>query len=96
MNLQIYLIDYNQLNRSVDSIEGCLEYFQEIERSRDKIPFEIDGVVFKVADIAVQNNLGEIARSPRWAIAHKFPAEEATTEIIGIDFQVGRTAVRPT
>lgn len=83
----------NQLNRSVDSIEGCLEYFQEIERSRDKIPFEIDGVVFKVADIAVQNNLGEIARSPRWAIAHKFPAEEATTEIIGIDFQVGRTGI---
>ena len=83
----------NQLNRSVDSIEGCLEYFQEIERSRDKIPFEIDGVVFKVADIAVQNNLGEIARSPRWAIAHKFPAEEATTEIVGIDFQVGRTGI---
>ena len=83
----------NQLNRSVDSIEGCLEYFQEIERSRDKIPFEIDGVVFKVADIAMQNNLGEIARSPRWAIAHKFPAEEATTEIVGIDFQVGRTGI---
>ena len=83
----------NQLNKSVNSIKGCLEYFQEIESSRDKIPFEIDGVVFKVSDIALQNNLGEIARSPRWAIAHKFPAEEATTEIIGIDFQVGRTGI---
>tara|TARA_B110000014_G_scaffold264357_1_gene265237 strand:- start:1863 stop:4016 length:2154 start_codon:yes stop_codon:yes gene_type:complete len=83
----------NQLNASVDSIQGCLEYFQEIESSRDKIPFEIDGVVFKVADIALQNYLGEIARSPRWAIAHKFPAEEATTEIIAIDFQVGRTGI---
>ena len=83
----------NQLNTSVDSIQGCLEYFQEIESSRDKIPFEIDGVVFKVADIALQNYLGEIARSPRWAIAHKFPAEEATTEIIAIDFQVGRTGI---
>ena len=83
----------NRLNTSVDSIQGCLEYFQEIESSRDTIPFEIDGVVFKVADIALQNYLGEIARSPRWAIAHKFPAEEATTEIIAIDFQVGRTGI---
>ena len=83
----------NQLNRSVNSIEGCLEYFQEIESSRDNIPFEIDGVVFKIADIALQNKLGEIARSPRWAIAHKFPAEEAITEIVAIDFQVGRTGI---
>ena len=83
----------NQLNRSVNSIEGCLEYFQKIESSRDKIPFEIDGVVFKIADIALQNQLGAIARSPRWAIAHKFPAEEAITEIVAIDFQVGRTGI---
>jgi DNA ligase (NAD+) len=83
----------NQLNRSVNSIKECLEYFQEIESSRDKIPFEIDGVVFKIADIALQNQLGEIARSPRWAIAHKFPAEEAITEIVAIDFQVGRTGI---
>jgi DNA ligase (NAD+) len=83
----------NQLNRSVNSIEECLEYFQEIESSRDRIPFEIDGVVFKIADIALQNQLGEIARSPRWAIAHKFPAEETITEIVAIDFQVGRTGI---
>ena len=81
----------NKLNQSVDSIEGCIDYFNSIERSRDKIPFEIDGVVFKVSNLALQNDLGEIARSPRWAIAHKFPAEEAITEILDIEFQVGRT-----
>jgi len=81
----------NQLNQSVDSIEGCMKYYNAIESTRDTIPFEIDGVVFKVSDFALQDALGEIARSPRWAIAHKFPAEEAITEILEIEFQVGRT-----
>ena len=83
----------NTLNRSANSISDCLDYYQEIQSNRDNIPFEIDGVVFKVASIAMQNDLGEIARSPRWAIAHKFPAEEVITEIESIDFQVGRTGI---
>ncbi|EKO36293.1 NAD-dependent DNA ligase domain protein [SAR86 cluster bacterium SAR86E] len=83
----------NKFNKVATSIKECLKYFQEVESSRKKIPFEIDGVVFKVNQIALQNMLGEIARSPRWAIAHKFPAEEALTEIKNIEFQVGRTGI---
>ena len=83
----------NNLNKLATSIEDCLKYFKKIESTRDSIPFEIDGVVFKVNELSSQNQLGEIARSPRWAIAHKFPAEEVYTEIEKIDFQVGRTGI---
>ena len=83
----------NNLNKLVSSIDECLQYFQDIESSRGNIPFEIDGVVFKVNELSLQKQLGEIARSPRWAIAHKFPAEEASTEIENIEFQVGRTGI---
>jgi len=83
----------NNLNKLAISVDECLQYFQDIESSRDSIPFEIDGVVFKVNELSLQKQLGEIARSPRWAIAHKFPAEEASTEIENIEFQVGRTGI---
>jgi len=83
----------NNLNKLATSIDQCLQYFQDIESSRGNIPFEIDGVVFKVNELSLQKQLGEIARSPRWAIAHKFPAEEASTEIENIEFQVGRTGI---
>ena len=83
----------NNLNKLATSIDECLQYFQEIDSSRGNIPFEIDGVVFKVNKLPLQKQLGEIARSPRWAIAHKFPAEEAATEIESIEFQVGRTGI---
>ena len=83
----------NNLNKLASSIDECLKYFNDIESSRDSIPFEIDGVVFKVNELSLQKQLGEIARSPRWAIAHKFPAEEVHTEIEKIEFQVGRTGI---
>ena len=83
----------NNLNELVGSIDECLEYFKRIETARQNIPFEIDGVVFKVNELSLQKQLGEIARSPRWAIAHKFPAEEVYTEIENIDFQIGRTGI---
>ena len=83
----------NNLNELVGSIDECLEYFKRVEASRENIPFEIDGVVFKVNELSLQKQLGEIARSPRWAIAHKFPAEEVYTEIENIDFQIGRTGI---
>jgi len=83
----------NNLNKLSTSIDECMNYFRDIESSRDSIPFEIDGVVFKVNALSLQKQLGEIARSPRWAIAHKFPAEEASTEIENIEFQVGRTGI---
>jgi DNA ligase (NAD+) len=78
-------------SRVVESVEGCLEYYRDIGAARAKLPYQIDGVVYKVDDIELQRQLGFVARAPRWAIAHKFPAEEALTTVRDIEFQVGRT-----
>ncbi len=78
-------------SRVVESVEGCLEYYREIGAARAQLPYQIDGVVYKVDDIELQRQLGFVSRAPRWAIAHKFPAEEALTTIKSIEFQVGRT-----
>ncbi len=75
----------------VESIEGCLTYYREMGATRATLPYQIDGVVYKVDDVNLQRKLGFISRAPRWAIAHKFPAEEALSVIRGIEFQVGRT-----
>ncbi|TBU88825.1 NAD-dependent DNA ligase LigA [Phytopseudomonas dryadis] len=78
------------------NVEECLEYYRDIGARRNTLPYEIDGVVFKVNSIAAQRELGFRAREPRWAIAHKFPATEELTELLGVEFQVGRTgAVTP-
>ncbi|SET44147.1 NAD-dependent DNA ligase LigA [Pseudomonas graminis] len=77
-------------------IEDCLTYYHDIGEKRLTLPYEIDGVVFKVNSIASQRELGFRAREPRWAIAHKFPAMEELTELLDVEFQVGRTgAVTP-
>jgi DNA ligase (NAD+) len=78
-------------SKVVESIEGCLEYFREMGAARSSLPYQIDGVVYKVDDVELQRKLGFISRAPRWAIAHKFPAEEALSVVRGIEFQVGRT-----
>ncbi|BCB27276.1 DNA ligase [Sulfurimicrobium lacus] len=70
---------------------GLLDYYQAIGTKREGLPYEIDGVVYKVNELAQQEQLGFVSRAPRWAIAHKFPAQEALTEVLGIDVQVGRT-----
>ncbi|MBF0130985.1 MAG: NAD-dependent DNA ligase LigA [Magnetococcales bacterium] len=72
-------------------VDGCLAYFKDIQENRSELPFEIDGVVFKVNSLADQKKLGVRHRDPKWAIAHKFPAEEVTSVITSIDVQVGRT-----
>lgn len=71
--------------------EGCLAFYNEILSKREKLAYEIDGVVYKVNQIELQESLGFVSRAPRWAIAHKFPAQEETTQIEHVDFQVGRT-----
>ncbi len=75
----------------VKGVEGMLGYYHAIGARREKLPFDIDGVVYKVNDLAAQNTLGFVSRAPRFAVAHKFPAEEATTVVESIDVQVGRT-----
>jgi len=82
--------------RVVTGVEGCLDYYEAIGARRDSLAYEIDGVVYKVNSLAQQRELGFVSRAPRWAIAHKFPAQEELTTVEGVEFQVGRTgAVTP-
>ncbi len=77
--------------RLVQGLEGCLAYYRDIGRRRDQLPYDIDGVVFKVDRFDHQQRLGFVSRAPRWAIAHKFPAQEEITQVEAVEFQVGRT-----
>lgn len=72
-------------------LEGLLAYYHKMNALRESLPYDIDGVVYKVNDLAQQEKLGYVSRAPRFAIAHKFPAQEATTELLAIEIQVGRT-----
>ncbi|ABA58165.1 DNA ligase (NAD+) [Nitrosococcus oceani ATCC 19707] len=75
----------------VEELAGCEKYYQHLLDLRDKLPYEIDGVVFKVDYLDQQQILGSLARAPRWALAYKFPAQEELTQILDIEVQVGRT-----
>lgn len=79
------------ISQVVTGVEGCLAYYHQLAALRQSLAYEIDGVVYKVDDLAWQQALGFVARAPRFAIAHKFPAEEQLTVVTAIDFQVGRT-----
>jgi DNA ligase (NAD+) len=79
--------------RAVKGVEGCLGYFHALGARRASLPYQIDGVVYKVNSRKFQEALGFVSRAPRWAIAHKFPADEEQTELLGVEFQVGRTGV---
>ena len=86
----------SELIEVVTGAEGCLRYFERIAAQRAALPFDIDGVVFKLDDLAGREELGAVSREPRWACAYKFAAEEAQTILENIEFQVGRTgAITP-
>ncbi len=80
----------------VQGVKGCIEYFEAMSALRDSLSYEIDGIVYKVNSLRLQKELGFVAKAPRWAIAHKFPAQEEITLVNDIEFQVGRTgAITP-
>jgi DNA ligase (NAD+) len=79
------------LVKVVQGAAGCLDYYREVGEKRATLPYEIDGVVYKVNKLSQQRELGFVSRAPRWAIAHKFPAHEENTVVKGVEFQVGRT-----
>ncbi len=81
----------NPESKKQKDISACHKYYNALLKRREKLDYEIDGIVFKVDSLDQQQELGYVSRAPRWAIAHKFPAEEATTELLAVDFQVGRT-----
>lgn len=84
------------LAQPVQGVDGCLAYYRDIQAQRAQLPFDIDGVVYKLDDLAAREELGYVARAPRWAVAHKFPAQEAETDLLDVEWQVGRTgAVTP-
>ena len=78
-------------SRVVEGVDGLFTYYDEIRRRRGNLAYQIDGVVYKVDSLDLQRELGFVARAPRWALAHKFPAEEAMTRVRAIEWQVGRT-----
>ncbi len=80
----------------VQGVAGCLAYYARLQAQRPALPYDIDGVVYKVNSLALQQKLGFVSRAPRFAVAHKFPAEEVVTRLIAVEFQVGRTgAITP-
>ncbi len=82
--------------QTVPGVQGCLEYYDYLLNKRDQLSYDIDGIVFKVDDIELQKQLGFVSRAPRWAVAHKFPAQEELTLLQDVEFQVGRTgAITP-
>ncbi|MEK8052088.1 NAD-dependent DNA ligase LigA [Ideonella sp. DXS22W] len=89
--LAAFGLPVNGLRQRVEGAAGLVAYHQQIGAQRDALPFDIDGVVYKVDSLALQQRLGFVTREPRWAVAHKYPAQEQATRLNGIDIQVGRT-----
>jgi DNA ligase (NAD+) len=89
--LKLWGFPVSSLVRTAQGAAELMAYYESIGKQRDGLGFDIDGVVYKVNSLALQRRLGFVTREPRWAVAHKFPAQEQLTEVLGIDVQVGRT-----
>jgi len=89
--IESFGIPVSDLLTRCNTVEEALEHYRAIERARADLPYDIDGVVYKVGRLDWQGRLGSVGRAPRWGLAHKFPAEKAETTLEGIDIQVGRT-----
>ena len=86
----------NSEMRAVVGVDACQDYYRQLSEKRNALAYEIDGIVYKVNSLELQAQLGFISRAPRWAVARKFPAQEEITQLLGIEFQVGRTgAITP-
>ena len=81
----------NPLNKLITGIDNLMENYNEIEKKRANIDFDIDGIVYKINDFAMQKRLGNVANAPRWAVAHKFSSNKAVSKILDIEIQIGRT-----
>lgn len=84
-------LPFNGVSARCKGVKACQSYYEKTLAERESLDYEIDGVVFKVDDLELQRSLGFVARAPRWAVAYKFPAQEVTTRLLDVDFQVGRT-----
>ena len=94
--LKQFNLPISDLSSSVKGVKGLQSFYSKVLKLRDTLAYDIDGVVYKVNSFNYQSELGFVSRAPRWAIAHKFPAEEALTEVLDINVQVGRTgAITP-
>ena len=94
--LEVFGLPVNGDRKLARGAEALSAFYESVAAKRDKLPFDIDGVVYKVNSLPLQEQLGFVSREPRWAVAHKFPAEEMATEVLGIEVQVGRTgAITP-
>ena len=94
--LRDYGLPVNDQCARLTGVPACLAYYQRLAELRRRLPYEIDGIVYKVNHFDWQRELGQVARSPRWAVAYKFPAEERSTQLRAVEFQVGRTgAITP-
>src|SRR6056297_2003981 len=94
--LQDWGLRINAESAVVTGVDGCHAYFDNLAARRNRLPYDIDGIVFKVNELALQQRLGFVSRAPRWAIARKFPAQEEMTRLLAVEFQVGRTgAITP-
>ncbi|MEQ3695651.1 MAG: NAD-dependent DNA ligase LigA [Pseudomonadales bacterium] len=86
----------NATTRICSSLNEAIEYYEQADRDRSALGYDIDGIVYKVNDLTLQQQIGFVARAPRWAVARKFPAQEALTTLLDVEFQVGRTgAITP-